>query len=68
MLLALSGPDWDDAPMAREDPAGMAVFSLAGRGAEVRSRARSSKTGWRIDIGPDDWESAAPIAEQPLSR
>src|SRR3546814_14990373 len=48
--------------MAREDPAGMGVFSLAGRRLEVSSRAPGSKTGWRIDIGPDDWESAAPIA------
>src|SRR3546814_19510367 len=48
--------------MAREDPAGMGVFSLAGRRLEVSSRATGSKTGWRIDIGPEDWESAAPIA------
>src|SRR3546814_13793757 len=48
--------------MAREDPAGMGVFSLAGRRLEVSSRATGSKTGWRIDIGPDAWESAAPIA------
>src|SRR3546814_13574358 len=40
----------------------MGVFSLAGRRLEVSSRAPGSKTGWRIDIGPDDWESAAPIA------
>lgn len=62
VLLAFGGSGWDNALMAREDPAGMGVFSLAGRRLEVSSRAPGSKTGWRIDIGPDDWESAAPIA------
>lgn len=62
VLLSLGQSDWDKSLKAREDPAGMGVFSLAGRRAEITSRAKGNGEGWRIAIAADDWESAAPIA------
>ena len=48
VLLSLGQSDWDKPLKAREDPAGMGVFSLAGRRAEITSRAKGSGEGWRI--------------------
>ncbi|MFT4026803.1 MAG: ATP-binding protein [Novosphingobium sp.] len=65
VILALGRSGWDDAVARREDPAGMGVFSLAGRHVEIRSCPRGPGEGWAITIGPDDWESGAPIAVAP---
>lgn len=62
VILALGRSGWDDMVSRREDPAGMGVFSLAGRQVEVRSCARTTGEGWRIEIGSDDWESGTPIS------
>ena len=62
VILALGRSGWDDDIAVREDPAGMGVFSLAGRHVEIRSRPRTGGDAWHIAIAPDDWESSAPIA------
>src|SRR3546814_3922506 len=61
VLLAFGGSGWDDALIAREDPAGMGAFSLAGRRLEASSSARGTQTGGRMDIGTEEWESAEQV-------
>lgn len=68
VLLSLGRSDWNSDIMAREDPAGMGVFSLAGRRVEIRSRAASSRRGWHVAIAPDNWESSASIAVNAASH
>lgn len=58
VVLALGRSDWNDDVARREDPAGMGVFSLAGRRVIIRSRPC---TGWSIDIPPEAWEDGTPI-------
>ncbi|WP_328276119.1 ATP-binding protein [Sphingobium sp.] len=62
IILALGRSGWDDDVARREDPAGMGVFSLAGRHVEIRSCSRATGEGWAIAIEPQDWESGASIA------
>src|SRR3546814_9901977 len=50
VFLALGRSGWGDDIARREDPAGMGVFSLAGRDVEVRSCPRSTGDGWSIRI------------------
>lgn len=61
-LITLGQSGWGDEAARREDPAGMGMFSLAGRYVEVRSWSPRHAAGWKMIIGPDDWESSAPIA------
>lgn len=68
VILALGRSGWDDNIARREDPAGMGVFSLAGRHVEIRSCPRGPGEGWAITIGPDHWESGAPIAVAPCDH
>lgn len=68
VVLALGRSGWDGDVARREDPAGMGVFSLAGRDVEIGSRARGAGEGWSIRIGADDWESGSPIAVVPGSH
>ena len=64
-LVTLGDSGWNDTILHREDPAGMGVFSLAGRPVEIRSRARGADKGWRVVIAPDAWETGAPLAVEP---
>ena len=68
VILALGRSGWGDEIARREDPAGMGVFSLAGRDVEVRSCPRSTGEGWSIRIASGDWESGAPIAVAPCTH
>ncbi len=68
VILALGRSGWDDAVARREDPAGMGVFSLAGRHVGIRSCPSGPGEGWAITISPDDWESGAPIAVAPCDH
>lgn len=68
IVLALGRSGWDDIVARREDPAGMGVFSLAGRDVTFRSRARSSSTGWQISIPAQAWENGKDIPVEPLDR
>src|SRR3546814_11647618 len=49
VLLAFGGSGWDDALMARADPARMGALSLAGRRLGVTPGAPGSHTGWRSE-------------------
>lgn len=62
VVLALGRSDWDSDVVRREDPAGMGVFSLAGRRMIIRSRPSTALTGWQVDIPSGAWESGTPVA------
>jgi hypothetical protein len=64
-LVTLGDSGWDDSIAHREDPAGMGVFSLAGRHVEVRSYARAAASGWSVDIPPEAWEAGMPLVIEP---
>lgn len=64
-LLALGRSGWSAGIAASEDPAGMGVFSLAGRHVEVRSRAHGTPTGWRVVIRAHAWECGTPLPVEP---
>ena len=68
VILALGRSGWDDEVARREDPAGMGVFSLAGRQVEIRSCARTTSEAWRIAIAPGDWESGKSISVNPCDH
>lgn len=61
VILSLGRSGWNDQVARREDPAGMGVFSLAGRHVVFRSRARGSDCGWQVDIPSHAWEDGTPI-------
>ncbi len=66
-LLRLGASGWDNDTIAREDPAGMGVFSLAGRAVRVTTRANGTP-GWSVSIAPDDWTSGHDIPLQSCVR
>lgn len=55
-LLTLGDSGWRPDIQHREDPAGMGMFSLAGRDVEVRSWSRAAGRGWAVHIPADGWE------------
>jgi hypothetical protein len=59
-LLRLGASGWDNETLRREDPAGMGVFSLAGRKVDVSSRAGTAM-GWSAHIDEGDWTSGHDI-------
>ncbi|MFC0203324.1 ATP-binding protein [Novosphingobium soli] len=60
-LLALGDSDWESDIARSEDPAGMGVFSLAGRHVVIRSRTADAEDGWQVTIPPQAWESGEPL-------
>lgn len=66
-LLTLGYSGWDDAVAHREDPAGIGMFSLAGRHVEIRSWSRSAGRGWMVEIPEQGWQSAEPLTIQPCA-
>ncbi|WP_380926257.1 ATP-binding protein [Sphingomonas leidyi] len=56
-FLTLGDSGWSEAVARSEDPAGMGVFSLAGRHVTVRSHAAELGAAWQVTITPDAWES-----------
>lgn len=66
-LLTLGDSGWQEDIARREDPAGMGMFSLAGRQITVRSWSPTAGHGWQVTITPDAWESSAPLAVEPCS-
>lgn len=65
-LVSLGASGWDEDTARREDPAGMGVFSLAGRRVEIRSYSRAARQGWRVVIEADAWEASTPLAIEPF--
>ncbi|WP_157078245.1 ATP-binding protein [Sphingobium abikonense] len=62
VLLSLGRSDWTTQTRQNEDPAGMGVFSLAGRSVEIRS-APCGIQSWRVVVPAEAWEDqrALPI-------
>ncbi|SNS68675.1 hypothetical protein SAMN06295912_11280 [Sphingomonas laterariae] len=56
-FLTLGDSGWNEDIARSEDPAGMGVFSLAGRRIAVQSHAAELGAGWQATITPDAWES-----------
>lgn len=65
-LLTLGDSGWQEDIARREDPAGMGMFSLAGRQITVRSWSPTADHGWQVTITPDAWESSAPSPSNPV--
>lgn len=64
-LLTLGDSGWKADILDREDPAGMGVFSLAGRDVRVRSWSQRAARGWAVHIPADGWEGAIPLPIEP---
>ncbi|WP_174280418.1 ATP-binding protein, partial [Sphingomonas bacterium] len=69
-IVTLGRSGWADDTREREDPAGMGVFSLAGRDVIVRSWSRPEHQGWCAHIPAGAWETSRPIAIEadPIAR
>ena len=69
-VVTLGRSGWSDETRAREDPAGMGVFSLAGRDVMIRSWSKAECQGWCAHIPASAWESCRPIAitNDPIQR
>ena len=69
-VVTLGRSGWSEETQAREDPAGMGVFSLAGRDVIIRSWSRAERQGWMAHIPAGAWESSRPIAisADPIDR
>lgn len=63
-ILTLGGSDWRNDVQQVEDPAGAGCYSLASRGAVIRSRARGRK-GWAMALETEHFEGAADIRPAP---
>lgn len=61
-MLALGDSGWGVDIAAAEDPAGMGVFSLAGKETTITSRSASSPKGWTASIPADGWTGDMDIA------
>ncbi|ANC50776.1 hypothetical protein CP97_15085 (plasmid) [Aurantiacibacter atlanticus] len=67
-VLALGASRWDAAVANGEDPAGMGVFSLAGKATVIESRPSSSSDAWRIEIAPAAWTGDVDIVVDRSNR
>ncbi|KER37703.1 hypothetical protein AL00_03810 [Sphingobium indicum F2] len=61
-IVTLGRSGWSDETRRAEDPAGMGVFSLAGRKVIIRSYSRPDRQGWMAHIPASAWETSRPIA------
>lgn len=61
-IVTLGRSGWSDDTRRAEDPAGMGVFSLAGRDVIIRSYSRPDRQGWMAHIPASAWETSRPIA------
>lgn len=66
-FVTLGRSGWSDDIARREDPAGMGVFSLAGRRVTVRSFSLAANAGWSVTIPEDGWQGELPLAVEPSS-
>ena len=64
-LLMLGHSGWGDDIARNEDPAGMGMFSLAGRTVEIQSFSPSAATAWKVQIPAHAWDSGVPLAIAP---
>ncbi|NJR80712.1 ATP-binding protein [Sphingomonas sp. 36D10-4-7] len=61
-VVTLGRSGWSEETRRAEDPAGMGVFSLAGRDVIIRSYSRPDRQGWMAHIPASAWETSRPIA------
>lgn len=66
-LVTLGHSGWDAEIVRREDPAGMGIFSLAGRQVEIRSWSPRHAAGWKLLIEAEDWEASNPVSLAPCA-
>ena len=66
-FLTLGDSGWDETIARSEDPAGMGVFSLAGRHVTVRSHAAELGAAWQVTIPSGAWESGQPLDLAPAA-
>ena len=55
-FVTLGRSGWSDRIARREDPAGMGVFSLAGKRVTVRSFSKTAGSGCMVTIPEDGWQ------------
>ena len=69
-IVTLGRSGWSDETRRAEDPAGMGVFSLAGRDVIIRSFSKPDRQGWMAHIPASAWETSRPIAisSDPIAR
>lgn len=69
-VVTLGRSGWSEEIKKSEDPAGMGVFSLAGRDVIIRSWSRPERQGWMTHIPAGAWESGRPIvvSNDPIVR
>ena len=60
-VLTLGRSDWGDDVSAREDPAGMGMFSLAGHSVTITSRHAAHSLAWSAEIPADAWDGSQAI-------
>ena len=51
-MLSLGGSGWEAGIQEREDPAGIGIYTLASRGAKIKSRAANKARGWSATLLP----------------
>ena len=61
-VLTLGQSSWTDRVKAAEDPAGMGVFSLAGRRVTIESWSPRASASWKAVIPADAWDGSQDIA------
>jgi hypothetical protein len=66
-FVTLGRSGWSDDVARREDPAGMGVFSLAGRRVTVRSFSQAANAGWSVTIPENGWQGELPLAVETSS-
>lgn len=66
-FVTLGQSGWNVEIARREDPAGMGVFSLAGKRVTVRSFSKDANAGWTVTIPEDGWEGGVPLPVEPSS-
>ncbi len=67
-MIALGDSGWNQRIHEAEDPAGMGVFSLAGKDTRISSRHADADTGWSVHVPADGWTGAQDITVVPLAR
>lgn len=67
-MIALGDSGWSQHIHEAEDPAGMGVFSLAGKDTRISTRHADADTGWSVHVPADGWTGAKDIAVVPLAR
>lgn len=67
-LLALGSSGWGEDTAAREDPAGMGVFALAGKAVTIISRHAGAADAWSLTIPADGWTGAVELPLEPATH